>query len=83
LIRKSDLITKQIQSIHYKNIYYDIIHNNSSKINQLEIFKENYFKEIIAKNIAYYVAIAESQKDFSKIALGIQYDLNTQNKDYQ
>ena len=75
--------TINLKQINYNNHYYHGFHNNMKKTQNWQKYTEEYLKEIIIKNIAFYAITAAHEKDTSKLALGIQYDISFEDKDYK
>ncbi len=50
---------------------------------QLEQFKEDYLKDLVVKNISYYVIKEAQTKNTECIPLGIQRDLSDADGDYK
>lgn len=58
------------------------LHKNEKNLTKLEKFSEEKFKELIINNISYYNVIVE-KKNLSELALGIQYDISIQERDFK
>lgn len=82
MIRKETIKSEHLKVIDFRNKYFDTI-SSSKSIEKLKIFSEVDLKEILIKNISYYKLTAASEKDLSKLALGIQYDLSMIDLDFK
>ena len=56
---------------------------NTKSIEKLSKFSDSDLTNTIIKNISYYKLTSATEKDLSKLALGIQYDISQVDKDYK
>ena len=57
--------------------------NEGKNTDDTEKFSEQYFKDIIAKNIGYYTVKCSQDKSLEKFPLALQYDITKDDGDYK
>ncbi len=63
--------------------YRSKVINERKKTDDSEKFSEEYFKDIIAKNIGYYMVKCSEDKNLEKFPLALQYDITKDDGDYR
>jgi hypothetical protein len=82
IFRKESIKSEHLKVIDFRNKYFDTI-SSSKTIEKLGKFSEADLKETVIRNISYYKLTAADEKDLSKLALGIQYDLSHIDRDFK
>ena len=79
---EKEMKDKMIVTLNYYNKYYNVI-SLTKEIEKLKEYDENFFKEIIIRNVGYLNLYTGKERNLNKLACGIQYDIFMLDREYK